>query len=224
MSFFKVNKEEANKAEGGNFISQSGIYDITIQAITVDVNDKDARTLGLYIEHNGSPQMMYGAIKLDNNDGTPNFQAPIFNKLIVIADLDDVNDPIEAELPIGEKKAMKDVAILEDFCDLEVKMRVQNEYSIYGDWSPKKGQIQEKRVIKGFYRADGAVPAEFDDESKFGTQLGKDEAYADNITYKDGLTAEDVTEWIKNGREGGPSGSTTSTTAAAPKKKSFGKK
>ena len=35
MSFFKVNTESAAKVEGGNFINQSGIYDVTIKAIIV---------------------------------------------------------------------------------------------------------------------------------------------------------------------------------------------
>ena len=214
MSFFKVNQSEAAKAStGGNYISQSGVYDVTINAITVDMNDKGARTLGFYVTHNDQPQMLYGALRLDNNDGSPSFQAAAFNKLCVIAGLEDIADPEEATLPIGKEGADKDVAVLPDFQDLDVKMWIQFEYSLYND------EIKEKRLIKGFYAPDGTSADEIINETESGVRFNKDSKYHTNTSYKDGLTEESVQAWISAGRKG----SAPATKTAAPKA-SFGAK
>lgn len=221
MAFFKVDTQAAAKQEGGAFINQSGIYDIIIKAVTVDMNDKGARTLGLCINHNGTDQMLYGAIKLDNNDGTPNFQATLFSKLCVVAGIENIEDPVEAELPIGKDKAMKEVAVLPDFEDIDVKMRIQMEYSVVPEGYTKSGEIQEKKVIKAFYTPEGASANEILNETEVGVNLAKDRAYAENITYKDGLTAESVAAWIAGGRKGSASASTGNKAAPKP---TFGKK
>ena len=220
MSFYKSNKEEAAKAEGGNHINGSGIFDVTILAAFVDTNDKGARTVNFYVDHNGTPQVVYGGLKLDNNDGSPNFAAAIFNKLCVVADLDDVTDPEEDTLPIGKNKSDKDVAVLPDFSDLDVKMRVQMEYSVYN------GKIMEKKVIKGFYRADGASADEIINETEVGVKLEKDLGYADNVTYKDDLDAEQIAKWIAGGRDNatGAAAATSAKPKASFGKKSFGNK
>lgn len=216
MGFFKVNTEEASKVEGGgsNYVTQSGIYDIVLKALIVDVNDKGARTLNPYFSVNDQDQVIYGGIRLDNNDGSANFQANVFNKLCVVCGLEDIEDPVEATLPIGKGGIDKDVAVLPDFEEIPLKMRVQMEYSVYN------GQIQEKKVIKTFYREDGAEASEILNESEVGVKLEKDQAYASNVTYKDDLTAEVVAEWIANGRTGGATG----TPAKAAPKAQFGRK
>lgn len=222
MAFFKVDTTAASKQEGGNHINTSGIYDVTIKNIIVDINDKGARSLNLYVDNAGTPQVLFGAIKLDNNDGTPNFQAALFSKLCVVAGVEDVSDPEEATLPIGKDKADKDVAVLPDFVDIDVKMRVQMEYSIVPEGYQKAGQISEKKVIKAFYTAEGASANEILNETEVGVNLEKDMKYADNVTYKDGLTAESVAAWIAGGRQGTVAGSSAPKTAAP--KPTFGKK
>jgi len=221
MGFFKVDREAASKAEGGSsFINTSGIYDITLKAIIVDVNSSGARSLSLYVENEGSPQVLFSAIKLDNNDGTPNFQAPLFSKLCVVAGVDDVSDPEEATLPIGKDKAAKDVAVLPEFEDIELKMRIQMEYSVVpaadknGKPYAKAGEISEKKIIKAFFTAEGASANEILNETEIGVNLAKDMKYADNVTYKDGLTAESVAAWVAGGRKGT---ATTTPTSSAPK-------
>jgi hypothetical protein len=220
MAFFKVDTTAAAKAEGGsNHINQSGIYDVTIKNVIVQTNDHGARSLDLYIDNAGTPQVLFSAIKLDNNDGSANFQAPIFSKLCVVAGIEDVSDPEEATLPIGKDKAPKDVAVLPDFVGIEVKMRVQMEYSVIPEGYSKSGQISEKKVIKAFYTASGASASEILNETEAGIQLGKDEKYAENVTYKNDLTAESVAAWIAGGR-GAEKASTGSATAPKP---TFGK-
>lgn len=219
MSFFQVNREQAAKQEGGNHINSSGIYDITVLAPIVSTNDKGARTIDFYVDHNGTDQVIYGGLRLENNDGSANFSAAIFNKFCVIADVDDISAPEEAELPIGKEKAMKEVNVLADLADIECKIRIQMEYSKY------QGEIKEKKVIKGFYRADGASSQEIINETEVGVNLGKDEAYADNVTYKDGLTEEDIVAWVAAGRTGGASaGGSTPAPKPSFSKKKFGSK
>lgn len=212
MAFFKVNTAEAAKAStGGNYISQSNVYDVTIKAVTVDINDKGARTLGFYVSNNGQDQMLYSALRLDNNDGSQSFQAAAFNKLCVIAGLEDIQDPEEATLPIGKEGSDKEVAVLPDFQDLDVKMWVQFEYSLYND------EIKEKKLIKGFYAPDGTSADEIINETESGVRFNKDSKYHTNTSYKDGLTEESITAWIAAGRKGN-----TASKTSAPKV-SFGK-
>ena len=224
MSFFnaKKDKESISEAGGGsNYISKSGIYDINIVAPFVVTGSGEVMGIDFFIEYNRQKQALYGNVKLTNKDGSENFGAKIFNKLMIVAGLDEVADPVEAELPMGKKGAMKDAAVLEDLCELNAKVRVQMEYSIY------KGNISEKTVIKSFYRADGASAEEIVNDSEIGVQLEKDGPYAENVTYKDGLDAETITAWIADKRPKGTAGSATATTTKKPsfgQKKSFGAK
>ena len=217
MAFFTKSTKKEDLKEGGdsNYISKSGVYDITIIVPFVGGTAKSP-VVDLFIDMNGQKQPLYGNMRLTNNDGSENFGAKAFNKLLVIADLEGVEDPVEASLPIGKKGAEKDVVVLEDLADIDCKVRVQMEYGIY------KGSITEKTVIKTFYSAEGASAEEIANETEQGVQLAKDAKYFDNVTYKDDLTEEAVTEWIAAKRPKGTAGNAASTTASA--KPSFGKK
>jgi len=220
MSFFKISTEskdiEEQTGNGGKWIGSSGIYDVTILAPFVDTNSSGAMTVNFFVNANGQDQVIYGNLKLHNNDMSENFAAKIFNKLCIVTEIEP-EDPVDGELPIGKKGAMKDVAILEDMADLEVKMRIQMEYSIYN------GNISEKTVIKGFYRADGASAEEVVNETEIGIQLQKDLPYAENITYYDNLDAEKIAEWIaaKRPKQSMVGGSASGAPAKA--RPSFGK-
>lgn len=228
MAFAKTNKSQDAVKDGGNskYISKSGIYDVNLIAPFVSTGNNGALTVDLFLDNDGQQQPLYGNLRITNNDGNENkIGMETFNKLCVIAGVDEVSDPIEAELPMGKAGADKDAAVLEGLCDIELKVRVQMEYAMY------QGKVTEKKVIKGFYRADGASAAEVvaeenGEEVTIGTQLEKDLAYAENITYKDGLDAEQVATWISGGRGKGTGGATGGAKAATPaaKKPSFAKK
>ena len=214
MSFFSTSKKAEDVKQGGsNHITSSGVYPVTILAPVVSVSKGGSTSIDLYVDHNGQKQIVYGNLRITNNDGSPNkIGAKVFNQLLIIAGLDEVADPIEADLPIGKKEAMKTVAILEDLCDIDALMRVQMEYSTFND------AIQEKKVIKAFFRADDKATAE---EIVNGTTPGegyeRELKYVDNITFKDGLDQEQITAWIAGGRTG------KATAASTPAKKpSFG--
>ena len=201
MSFIKINRDEAVVKEskgGGSYLSKSGIYPVTIKFASVSINEHNARSIDFNVDYNGSSSTLYG-LKLDNNDGSENYMYPIFNNLAIIAGLDDINEPEEQEHAVGKDNEVKSFMVLDDFTGLEVLVRVQQEYSKYNN------EIKSRLTIKGFYRAEDKANAfEIIKGEGFGTQYGKDLAYAEKITYKDGLTAEEVAAWEaqKSGKPG----------------------
>lgn len=218
MAFMKVQKEVVEKVGGdSNYITTSGLYDVTLKAVTVDVNDNGARTLGLFIEHNGQAQMLYGALPLDLYDASKEIESNVatLQRLAVIANIENISDPEEVELPIGKAGAMKDVAVLPDFEDLECKIFIKLAYS-----KSKDGKVYENRTLVNVFRADGASADEIVNETEVGVRLAKQEKYFTDIKYKD-ITKEEVDAWIAGGRNG--TVSTTGATSSAPKP-SFGKK
>lgn len=218
MAFMTLNTEQATKvSEGGSYINKSGIYDVTLLAPIVETNAKGAQSLNFYVDFEDKPQVIYSNLKLHNNDGSESFEMEVIQRLIAVAELTDVASPVEATLPIGPKEADKDVLILEDFADLDLKIRIQMQYSVWNN------DIKERKVVKNFYRADGASAAEVVNATDVGIQLAKDENYATNVTYKDGLTEEDITKWVTDGRPKNSFGGTATAASAAPKRR-FGAK
>ena len=222
MSFFKSSKKAEDVKQGGsNHITSSGLYPVVILAPIVSVSKNGSTSIDMYVDHKGQKQVIYGNLRITNNDESENkIGSKIFNQLLIISCKDEVTDPIEAELPIGKKEAMKEVAVLEDLADVPVLMRVQMEYSVY------KGNIQEKKVIKGFFReSDNASAEEIVNESEVGLAFEKEMKYVDNVTYKDDLTPETIQSWIAGGRkEGLPSGSSAGSSSEPAKKPAFGKR
>jgi len=217
MGFFKVSTkaEDVKDSGGSGFINQSGFYPVTLKNVMVNTNEKGARSIDFYLDCKGTLQAMYGAIKLDNNDGSPNFQADLFNKLCIVCGVEEVSEPVEGSLPIGKEKAEKDVMILEDLDDKEVILRVQMEYSLYN------GEVKEKKIIKNVFRSsDNATASEIVNEAEVGAQYEKEQKYKDNITYKNGLTPEDVEAYLA----GRGKGEKQSTTKMTTKPVTFGKK
>lgn len=213
--FFKINKDVAANKEstGGDYLSKSGIYPITIKFVSVDVNEHNARSLNFNVDYKGNPTTLYG-LKLDNNDGTENFQAPIFGRLCNILELDTVTPPEVQEHNVGKDNTPTEFSVLPDFTDQPVYIRVQEEYSKYN------GQIRKRLAIKNFYRAsDKASASEVLTGEQFGIQYGKDEAYASNITYRD-CTEDEVKAWQAS--QSGAKGSTPAATVAKPAKNIFG--
>jgi len=222
MSFFKSSKKAEDVKQGGsNHITSSGLYPVVILAPIVSVSKNGSTSIDMYVDHKGQKQVIYGNLRITNNDESENkIGSKIFNQLLIISGKDEITDPIEAELPIGKKEAMKEVAVLEDLADVPVLMRVQMEYSVY------KGNIQEKKVIKGFFReSDNASAEEIVNESEVGLAFEKEMKYVDNVTYKDDLTPETIQSWIAGGRkEGLPSGSSAGSSSEPAKKPAFGKR
>ena len=222
MSFFKSSKKQEDVKQGGsNHITTSGLYHVLILAPIVSVSKNGSTSIDMYVEHKGQKQIIYGNLRITNNDGSENkIGSKVFNQLMIISGKDEVADPIEVELPIGKKEAMKEAAILEDLADIPILMRIQMEYSVYN------GKVQEKKVIKGFFReSDKASAEEIVNESEVGVSLEKEMKYVDNVTYKDDLTPELIQAWIADGRKDGlPAGASASSSSEPAKKPAFGKR
>ena len=189
MSFFTASIDKKAIAENRKeFITKSGIYDGVIKFVSVKVNDHGARSLNFNVLYQGSETTLYG-LKLDNNDGSENFQRNIFNKLCVIAGIQNVNDPVKEIHKVGRDQKEESFDVLDQFNDLPVKVNIRFRYSKYN------GEIREQREIMGFYREDGATASEIVSGTAVGVQLEKDKKYAENNRYDDGLTIADVEAW-----------------------------
>lgn len=194
MAFFTTKVDTASiEDKEFSYMEESGVYDITIDFVSVRTNQYGARRL----DFNTNKGTLYD-LKLDNNDGSENFQRTIFNKLCVIAGIDTVDDPVIETHKIGKDKTPKDFSVLKDFDKLDIKVRVQNVYSLYN------GEIKEKKEIRAFYRAsDGATAAEIVADKGFGSTLEKDLVYANKDKLNDGITAEEVLAF-KSGNTSAP--------------------
>ena len=225
MSFFKSSKRAEDVKQGGSsHINASGFYPVTILAPVVSVGAKGSTSVDFFLESNGQKQIIYGNLRTTNNNDAEGNEVPnkigakIFNQLMIIGDLDELDDPVEVDLPIGPKESMKTVAAIEEMADMEAIMRIQMEYGIY------KGNITEKKVIKAFFRADKASAEEIVNESDIGTAYEKEMKYKDNVTYKDEITPEQVTAWIAAKRPKGTGGAGDTSTQTSKAKPGFGEK
>lgn len=229
MAFFtvKADAESVKDYEGGSgqYINKSGMYDVVIKHIIADQTANGSKFLNLWILYNGKEQPLFQAIRLTNNDGSPNFGQDLFTKLCIIAgatDGTDIADPVPMQLPMGKGGAMVECMVLPDFTDIPVHMHVRMQYSMYND------KIQESKVIYNFFRyEDKATASEIvNDVKEKGKQYEKE---AENIkpSYKDGLTEEDVEAWLaeRRGNAKKDGGSTNNKPANGfGSKRSFGKK
>ena len=188
--FFTTKRDaQSLQEQTGDYINKSGIYDVIIKFASVNRGDKGSISIDFNCEYKGSETTFYG-LRLTNNDGSDNFQKPLFNKLLVVLGIDALAEPTPEDHAVGKDRQVKSFAVLTELSDQPIKIRVQYSYSMW------QGEIVERREIKNFYRAsDGAVASEVESGQNIGVQLNKDRAYENNVTYKDGLTEAMVAEW-----------------------------
>ena len=191
--------------DGGKYINQSGIYEIILKSVILEEAASGSQALTLWFEHQGQEQPLFQAMRLTNKDGSENFGADLFNKLLIIGGADastQIDDPVSRQVPIGKGGENKDCMVFEMFDDMPVYVRVQLEYGMY------EGKIQERKHVRNFFRyEDKATAAEIVNAGQEGVVPGtqyaiEEEKYAGDISYKDGLTVEDVNEWKKNRKSG----------------------
>lgn len=225
MGFGKRDTSADALKEGGNskYINTSGIYPATILATFVSQGNGGSISTDFFIDVDGQEQVLYGNLRVVNNNGDNNeIGLKLFNKLLIIADVDEDDEPEDGELPIGPKGVMKDVPIIGNLCDIPCHISVQMEYSKYN------GSFTEKKVIRNFYTEDGLTAEEKVNGSK-ATKMAKDQEYAVNNSYKeskkganDAPTPEEITAWIAAKRPKGTANGSTGGSKAP--KASFGKK
>lgn len=222
MSFFKASTDKKDLQQGGDsaYLTKSGCYPVNLIAPFVSVSKGGSTSIDLFLDHKDQKQVVYGNLRITNNDGGSNeIGMKVFNQLVIIAGVEEVSDPVDAELPIGKDGKDVDVSVLEDLSEIDVIVRIQMEYGVYN------GSITEKKIIKGFYRAeDNASAEEIVNGSEAGKQYEKDSKYFENVTYKDGLDEQAVKDWIAAQRPKGTAPAGGSSSSAPAKKASFGQK
>ena len=197
---FKIStsKSAIETSSGSSYISKSGIYDVTIKFASVDVSTGGAKSVNFNIDYNGNSQTIYGPYIYDKQENPLEIGLKLINSLAVIAGLRDGDTPtIEAESHnVGKDNKPQDFNVITEFTDLPIKVRLQEEYAI----NPNTKEIRKSLVPKAFFSAEGASAAEIiaqenGESVTIGKDLDKQQKYADNITYRDGLTAESIEEW-----------------------------
>ena len=212
----------AEAPKSGSYINTSGVYDITLKALTVDLSPWGTTNIGMFIEYNGSPKMMYSVLDLGPEDTSAleQWQKDSYakawenlDKLAVVCGIDPstMSDTETVPLPIGKDGVEKDVEVFPEISDVDIKAWFKFEY-----YRSKDGDIKEKIVFKEAFTVDGLSADEVLREEKEGKRLTKLEKYINVISYKSELTAEDVEAWIASGR-------TTSAPKASAPKPSFAK-
>lgn len=213
MGFFNVNRsaEAVKESSDSNFISKSGFYDVTLKYVWVDRSPKGARSINMVITHKGTDQYLYGAIRLDNNDGTPNFEADKFNKLCIILDIDP-DEPTLMPIPVGKKKAMEEKEVLTEFEDKEVTFLLRNVYSEY------EGKIYKKLSIYNLYRTSdkATAPEIINNSPTMGAKFIKDSDKEIEDIYRNGITKVEADKFDKEELEKFKSNKSETDTSVTP--------
>lgn len=212
--------EDMKDASSGAYINQSGIYDIVLNYVQLAETKNGACQINFNVNHQGMDQTIYGPILLSKEKKINEITYNLLNRLCAIAGMEDGQD-IETETVeklVGKAQKPMEMEIIPELVDLPLKIRVQMEYSVWND------TIQERKAVKAFYREDGATAAEAESGVDIGSRLAKDkEKYASNVTYKDGLTADDVQEWIKSKSSSSKGAAPAPTAKTAARRPMFGK-
>ncbi|AGM46925.1 hypothetical protein AD45P2_00545 [Alteromonas phage vB_AmaP_AD45-P2] len=186
-------KQDAIKDTGdGGLINASGIYDVNLNYVQLAESKGGALQINFNVTNNGMEQTIWGPYLTSKAGDVNEITQNLLNRLCIIAGMEDGQE-IETETvenPVGKDQKMMEMEVIPELSDVPVKIRIQMEYSLYND------EIQERKVVKAFYREDGATAAEAESGENIGRRLALDEEkYASNVTYKDGLTEEDVNAW-----------------------------
>ena len=209
-----VNEETVKEGgTGRSFIGSSGIYDVTINFASVGVTSGGAESINFNLEYNGNNQTLYGPYYKGKDGNFLEIGTKLYTTLGVIAGLEDGDEfTVEPEThEVGKDNKEVEFDVIQELSDLNIKVQVQAEYSEY------EGNIQERMVIRSFFREDGASAEEIVNDGEVGKRLAMvEEKFASNISYRDGLTPEDVDAWIKGGRgKGGASAPTPKRSGSA---------
>lgn len=193
MELFKINAsaEAVAEAKGSSYISKSGIYDVVIKFASVEKSKGGATQVNFNIDYNGNTQTIYGPYIIDKAGQPIEGRVKMINRLGIIAGMgqgESLKTTTETH-NVGKDNKAVEFEVIEQFSDLACKMRLQRTYSKFD------GKIKRSMEPRGFYAANGASAEEIVNGTVVGVQLAKDEAYADKVTYLDGITPEEAEAW-----------------------------
>lgn len=202
-----------------SYIASSGVYDVIINFASVAVSSGGATSVNFNVDYGGVAAVLYGPYIADKQDNPISIGMTLINKLGVIAGMTD-GDELEVsteEHSVGKDNKVQSFDVIQQFSDLPVKIRVQEEYGI----NPTTNSIRKSLVIKSFFRQDGASADEIVNDTPIGKRLATElERYATNITYRDNVTPEDVAEWVA-AQQASRASPSAQPVASAPKKMMF---
>ena len=183
MAFIVVEQESVAKEGASNYATTSGIYPVTLKHAEVVNTANGAVQVNYFMDK----AMSYGNNIIGVN-GQPTFGYKIIEALATVVGVDELADPEPTTVTF--KKGTKELSCLPDLNDVQVLAWIQYSYRMY------KGEIQEDVSVKRFYRdSDNASGSEIILGEDFGARLEKDKAFAQEVKYEDGVTAEAVAIW-----------------------------
>ena len=213
-------KDALKESTGSSFIGASGIYDVKVNFVSLDQSAKGAVSFNMNLDYNGNSQTIYGSTVQNIDESTNEIGARLLNKLLVIAGMEEGQEPaMEEEVHnVGKDNKPQEFMCLTDLADLEFKIQVKQEFTKY------EGKIRESMVPYNFFSAAGATADELtqkeeDDQIVLGAQLekilGKEATtapfYKANKKANEAApTEEEVAAWIaakkanKNGKAPAP--------------------
>ena len=220
----KVTKDKAALADsgGGNFLSRSGVYDVTTKFVSLEQSEKGAISFNLNVDYNGNSQTIYGNT-IQNTDGKVNeIGMKLLNKLFVIAGLED-GAAIETDTEthnVGKDNKPQEFTVIPSLSDLAVKIQVKEVFSKYN------GEIKRSLEIYNFFDENGASASELaaqeaGQEVTLGDQLAKTLAKpattqptykANSGTREDAPTEAEVKAWQEAKAAGKPAPKPATTT------------
>ena len=218
----KVNTSTEAVAEtsGSQYLSKSGIYNVTINFASLDVSAGGAESINFNFDYYGNSQTVYGPYITEKAGNTLEIGAKLINKLAIITGMEDGDEyELEEEThAVGKDNKEVEFKVITNFSDMPVKVRLQEEYSV----NPKTKEIQKRMVIKNFFRQDGASAEEIVKDADFGKRLEIEQTkYADNVTYAeskkgagDAPTPEEVAAWKASKATGAPAPKPKASAAA----------
>ncbi len=208
MAFIIV-KEDSVATEGAStHISTSGIYTVTLKHAEAVKTTNGATQVNYFFDK----IMSYGNNIIGVN-GQPTFGYKIIEALATVVGTDELSDPEPTTVKF--KKSTKELNCIPELNDVVVKAWIKFSYRMY------KGEIQENVSVRRFYReTDNASGSEIITGENLGVRIGKDEAFASEVEYEDGVTPEAVVAWkeaerIKNGGAKAPAGAAATSAAKA---------
>lgn len=220
--FFKAKTKDLGERGEGLFISKSGFKEVILKAVIVDTSARGAVQLNYYV---GSPeddkvtQVLYSNTTIVNTDKTANeIGQDLLSKICLLADVEELDDPTEVSLPIGAKKAPKNVKVFTEIDDVPMVMKVTLEYKKYN------GKITNRYKVDSVFQTGtnlsvNEILQEKDTPEDY-TRLQK---YADEVVYEN-ITKDEVEAWIASGRKNATGGKVPTQGSETPKRPKFGQK
>ena len=204
MAFLQVKQESVAKEGGSGYITKSGIYDVTLKHTEVKNTPNGAVQVNYFFDK----AMSYGNTIL-GTQGQPTFGYKILEALAAVLGEEELSDPEPTTVTF--KKGAKELSCIPELNDVVVKAWIQISYRMY------KGEIQEDVSVRRFYRAtDGASGSEVLSGEDIGERLGKDQDFASEIKYEDGVTPDAVAAWKKAQQSGGAAPAAAKSTGGFP--------